>query len=236
MPVLRLQHGAPAELALHPPADPAPQGDLTGLALVLCQEDAEDVGPWGSPLPQGARDHVGKVELRGLGEARETEAEDAIKVKGLEGLLRHVRRHDRPQRHAALQGRGPARPGPLRRVQAELLLHEDPRDLPRPEGDGDLVARIALAHDRAVVVDVLGGGRLAPAVALVHAAGLGVAVGAGQDEVAAAGVEDDLEALRRLAHTDGAPVGALVVHRVSDHGECHLLPGEIQGDGLAQVL
>mmetsp|Transcript_85707 Transcript_85707/g.227739 ORF Transcript_85707/g.227739 Transcript_85707/m.227739 type:complete len:281 (-) Transcript_85707:151-993(-) len=59
-----------------------------------------------------------------------------------------------------------------------------------------------------------------------------MAVGARQDQVAAAGVKDNLVIHSRRPHRDGAPVGTLVVDDVADVLDGHRLPCEVQGDEL----
>mmetsp|Transcript_15274 Transcript_15274/g.32136 ORF Transcript_15274/g.32136 Transcript_15274/m.32136 type:complete len:261 (-) Transcript_15274:185-967(-) len=76
---------------------------------------------------------------------------------------------------------------------------------------------------------------MAPPVPLVHAAGIAVAVGAGEDEMAAACVKDDLEGHRRGAHGERAPIGALVVHHIADGLHSHVLARELQPDELAII-
>mmetsp|Transcript_58685 Transcript_58685/g.157154 ORF Transcript_58685/g.157154 Transcript_58685/m.157154 type:complete len:395 (-) Transcript_58685:428-1612(-) len=234
MPVLRLHHGVPAELAEHLRPCEAAEGELAALVLVLAQEHGKHVRFWAANLLERGGHHVGKVELRRLRQPGQPQAEDAVKVEGLERLLRHHGGEDHAHGHAA--GPEPVAGEARGLVQAELILDEDAGDLPRAEGDGDLVSGLGLGDDGAVVVDVLGRRGLCPAEALVRLARLRVAIRTGQDQVAAARVKDDLEVHRRRAHANRAPVGALVVHHAANQADCHLLAREVQGEDLAVGL
>mmetsp|Transcript_84494 Transcript_84494/g.247838 ORF Transcript_84494/g.247838 Transcript_84494/m.247838 type:complete len:316 (-) Transcript_84494:529-1476(-) len=232
MAQLRMDHWVPSKLAHDMLIKIAPQGDFALFVRVLRQEHGEDVGRRAAPLLQGGLEHVYEVELGGLRETWEGQPQHPVEFKRLERVFRHGGCRDHPQR---LGGAGP-RPSLARGAagaEADELLDEDAHDLTCTKVDRELVPRIPLLNNFAVVVDVACAGGLASAVPLVGPAGAGVAVTAGEDQVPTPCVKDDPEGHRWRADIEVSPVGALVLHlRAGLAQERHLLPREVHSQHI----
>merc|ERR1719482_1286677 len=110
-------HGSPLHLAEQVLALVAAEGDLR--VAVVAQVERELVLRERAAVLQVLHD----VEARAHGEVAEAEAEDAVELRGHEGLVRLARGAD----EARLRARVP---------EAELVLVEVALNLARAEGDG----------------------------------------------------------------------------------------------------
>mmetsp|Transcript_21501 Transcript_21501/g.48973 ORF Transcript_21501/g.48973 Transcript_21501/m.48973 type:complete len:329 (-) Transcript_21501:1071-2057(-) len=131
----------------------ASEGDLALFVVVLRQEDREHVWVPALRLHGHRGDDVHRIELRRLGQTIEPEAQHAIELEVVEGVLGHVGRRDHAQAHAVagelsapLRDDGAARgdafreavvEDPLARsggvAEADHVLDEDSGDLARAE-------------------------------------------------------------------------------------------------------
>mmetsp|Transcript_41663 Transcript_41663/g.107831 ORF Transcript_41663/g.107831 Transcript_41663/m.107831 type:complete len:220 (-) Transcript_41663:2-661(-) len=152
-----------------------------------------------------------QVEVIALRHAAETEAQDAIKFEGAEGVR-------------ALIGCGDERAAAADRSQTDRVLQASAPDLTCAVGDGHLILRRCGAGRRggASAADVQRGVRCS----LLEAGMLGARVTAAflvrNDEVATASVEDNHKRLGRGADGHGAEVGDLVRRFVRQGGGSHM--------------
>mmetsp|Transcript_10038 Transcript_10038/g.22038 ORF Transcript_10038/g.22038 Transcript_10038/m.22038 type:complete len:547 (-) Transcript_10038:145-1785(-) len=188
----RAGHGLPEHVRGHMVLLDVAERDLRVLGLRVGEEDGEDRLLQGLALHQVVHD----AELRALGHLGQGQTQHSVEVEGREGVVRLVR-----GAHEADAGAEAA--------DADVVLHEDAADLAGAEGDGHDVAVAALV-DR--FVGAVGEGHVDSArgergvEALVRLAGLVRALLGGEEQVAAARVEDDDEVLRRIADGDLAVV------------------------------
>mmetsp|Transcript_33809 Transcript_33809/g.73591 ORF Transcript_33809/g.73591 Transcript_33809/m.73591 type:complete len:315 (-) Transcript_33809:554-1498(-) len=218
---LGVRYRAPRKFLPKVALGPTAKCDLAVLAGVLGQENGEGVGHGATPSTYRLSYDPEEVELRGLRETIQAQAKDAVELEALERLLGHFSGCDEPQGHATALVCGlRGVPWQSRRLSiaadafdANNILNEDTRNLPRAKRDGDLVTRIVGFHFCAVIIDICSraGGRAAEA--LVGTASFAPAIGAWEDKVAAARIEYHCEGLRRGADHQGAVIGAS--HEVS---------------------
>mmetsp|Transcript_110803 Transcript_110803/g.269303 ORF Transcript_110803/g.269303 Transcript_110803/m.269303 type:complete len:332 (+) Transcript_110803:444-1439(+) len=193
LPVALHGHRRPEDLRGHALAPVAAEGDLALLPFVA-EENAKEA------LFQHTGFHqlVEHGEGRALGHLRERQAQDAVEGDQAERLVALLGR-----RHKVDLAADAAR------AQADVVPHVHSAHLPSAEGDRHDVSGAVRRHR---LLGLVREGHLhrrraeAGVVALVVGARVVAALLRGQEQVAAARVEDDEEALRRAPHADLAVV------------------------------
>mmetsp|Transcript_9161 Transcript_9161/g.22461 ORF Transcript_9161/g.22461 Transcript_9161/m.22461 type:complete len:236 (-) Transcript_9161:338-1045(-) len=211
---------------------PPAEGNLR-LPLVVGEEDGKQRPPQHGIVHQP----VHHVELLALAHLVQREPHDAVEGEAGKRLVRLPYRRDEihPGNARLLEG-----------VQADLVAHEDARDLTGSKRDREhipIVRRKPRGRGGGPVeIDLPRGGRLAAVVPFVGETAGVVAGPRRNHQVAAPRVEDDGEDLRRTADADLAEVGGFVRHfrgggrRAARARACHLPPLQKSEDVLLRLV
>mmetsp|Transcript_58001 Transcript_58001/g.117921 ORF Transcript_58001/g.117921 Transcript_58001/m.117921 type:complete len:237 (+) Transcript_58001:626-1336(+) len=170
-----------------------PESDLRRLGIGVGKEHREE-----GLLQHCARcQPLHHAEAIALGHARERQPKHTIKGKGSEGLTALVRGGDEGASGAS-------------GADTDGVFQAAAGDVPRAEGNRDLVRLHVGCNIRSVAIQILGRGRLLLHEAVVHFACLARAIFSRDDQVPAASVENHGELLGRGADLQGPKIGHLM--------------------------
>mmetsp|Transcript_75879 Transcript_75879/g.162776 ORF Transcript_75879/g.162776 Transcript_75879/m.162776 type:complete len:209 (+) Transcript_75879:617-1243(+) len=170
-----------------------PESDLRRLGIGVGKEHREE-----GLLQHCARcQPLHHAEAIALGHARERQPKHTIKGKGSEGLTALVRGGDEGASGAS-------------GADTDGVFQAAAGDVPRAEGNRDLVRLHASLDIRAITIQLFGRGRGMLHEAVMHLTSLAGAVFPWDDQVSAAGVENHRELLAWRTDLQGSIVGHLM--------------------------